>query len=379
MGDRWRSRSAASGHRRVGRAPAPWAAWAAWAAATLLLGCGAGADEESRAIATDEVASGEAARFEGRVVVGSAMSDNHVPVVRHGEEAPRVWVFDAATAEVEELPSPTTDWILDPSVAATSEWLVLSAATCPEPPVDDDLGLVCGTDAPDAVFIYGFGSREWTMVESPRVPTAGIGQVVSIVGSDARLSYRRTYEDSSVTYSVVDLAAEAPEVRPSGDSARHQCATSQPPAVMFDDPGFRTARVGAVGSREARTVELPDEATPLANTAGAPRPSCSSAGDFMLLPAGSAPEQDGFDFSIHRLDAQPVRIATGHGVVVDLVAGAEWVAATDGAVTTVWDRDGNEVRRIERAQVEVPVATDAGIVFSGSDGGATTLQVEPVR
>ncbi|HMJ76962.1 MAG TPA: hypothetical protein VK507_13375, partial [Iamia sp.] len=262
-------------------------------------------------------------------------------------------------------------------------WVLISAATCPERPVTDDIGPVCGTEAPDGLFAYDTEAGRWSTLEIPRRPEAGIGQVVSITGATATVAHRRSYDDSSVAFSTLALDAEELELMPRGDVAATQCSIAQVPPITFSDPEFRVAHLEASDGVDARTVELSGEAVPLVITMGEPRPSCYSARDLLLLPGrpSSTESTPGFRYSVYRLDGQPTEVASGEGLVTGLVAGPDWFAVTDDRATVLRDREGKVIREIPNELMEVPVAAESGLVLVGSDGRSTTttLRVEAVR
>ncbi|HEV7720439.1 MAG TPA: hypothetical protein VGO60_04115 [Iamia sp.] len=312
---------------------------------------------------TDGQDPAESVLIRGPVMVGDAIGGNLVPFVRHQGERAAVWIFDAASGRVEELPPPTDGWLLDPSSASSSDWVVISAAACPGRPVDDDTGFACATDVPDAIFAYDVRGERWSRVDVPRRPEAGIGQVVSIAGDVATISHRRSYADSSLAFSTVDLGADTPTLTPRGDVAASHCTSFQRPAITFTRSNPVVAHIEATDDTEARTVELPGETVP----------PCHSARDLLLeYQEGSA------SYSVYRLDDGPTEVASGNGLVVSLVAGPDWFAVTDDHATVVRDRDGKVIREIPNELAGVPVATDAGLVFYGS-GSVINVRVEPVR
>lgn len=352
------------------------------ALAVVAASCGGGDGRgEEQAVGREPDAAAELVSMIGRVQVGVAVTGDIVPVVRHGEEPAAAWTFDVATGGLEELPAPTEGWITDPSVAASPDWVVVSAATCPGEPVHDDLGLVCPIEAPDALFAYDVAGRRWSSLEIPRRAPAGTGQVVSIAGDTATISHRRSYGDTSVKLSTVALGHDRLELTPRSDVVATQCSTTQAPAITFSDPSFTTAHIEATDAIEARTVALSGPQVPLVNASGAtPTPSCLSARNFMLVPGVGEGTTPGFPYAVYRLDEQPTKVASGEGTVSEIVAGPDWFAVVDEQTIVVRDREGRGLREIRREQMAVPSATESGLVLVGSEGdGRTSMQVEAVR
>lgn len=339
----------------------------------LLGGCGADGTE----------ATGQSpATLQGRVSVGTTIEGEVVPIARDSEAPAAAWTFDADTGRLDELPPPTTDWLVKPVALSSSSWVVVTARTCPEPPVLEDPGYVCPGGqrrGPFMLFAYDIDAERWITHEIPDDdPKNPFRPARTIVGDTAILA-RQSFEDGTSELHSLDLGTEGARPTPTGESIANQCSTTQVPPIFFSDPEHRVAHVLGGDGLRARTVELPPVATPAtALDDASARPACSSARDIILLPREPRPDGTGFAYSVHRLEDEPIEVVVGGGAPSTVVAGSTWFATVDADATVVYDRDGTVIREIA-GPPRSAVATDSALVFLDyqQTGDVTTLTLRP--
>lgn len=344
--------------------------------AGLLVGCGEDGPEESTGQAPPEPAT-----LQGRLEIGTAVEGDVVPIARDSEAPAAAWTFDARTGRLDELPPPTTDWLVKPLALSSSSWVVITSRTCPEPPVLEDPGYVCpGGErrGPFVLFAYDIDAGRWITHEIPDDdPQNPFRPAQMIVGDTAILS-RQSFEDGTSELHSLDLETEGAQPTLTGDLIIAECDTTQPPSIFFSDPEPGVVRVLGAGDVRARTVELPQGESPDTIDGVSAGPACSSARDIILLPGDPRPDGTGFSYSVYRLDDAPTEVVTGDGAPSKVVAGSTWFAIIDADATVVYDRDGTAIREIDEPPRDT-VATESALVFLDYErtADATTLTLRP--
>lgn len=312
------------------------------------------------------------------VSVGTSLSGDVLPLIGHGgEEGPaRAYLVASGSSGLQALPDlPHPIWFADSYSVASERWVLISAATCPEVPIEEDLGVVCGDGRSTSdLFAFDRVDERWLTVRYPD-NRGNVAEPLNIAGDVALLktAVRDADDQALPRLATLDLSSENPTLEMGDEPPGITCTIRQVPPATFDsaeDP--RTITFSTPGSDEQQVMDLPPAARPPGTSPPTwPTPYCFTAGPFLLTmspedltlspedvedgpPATSILEVPYHVFS-PLTSGEPIH--SGIGNVTSLHAGPDYVVIELNYDLVVVDDEGDAVDR-------VAVPSDVGGTFS---------------
>lgn len=194
-----------------------WRSAVAGVAAACLAtsGCADGTSVDSAGEADDRTVTDPADLGRQRVNVGTSLTGDVVPLVGHGgEDGPaQVYLVASGSSDPQVLPDlPHPTWFTDSYSVASERWVLISAGTCPEVPIEEDLGVVCGDGESTAdLFAFDRADEQWLTVRDPD-NQGNVAQPLNVAGDVAvlEIAVRDAEDRAQPRMATLDLSAENP-------------------------------------------------------------------------------------------------------------------------------------------------------------------------